>query len=527
MKYIKVNNIKLNTTVAPEKAIKKAIELTGAVDVQYQIIAKRSIDARKKPNIQYVYSIILGASKFNKKNKNAVILKSLPLYQYNISEHHSNKYRPVIVGFGPAGMFLSLLLAENGFNPIIIERGQQVEQREKQVNDFWNTNMLNTESNVQFGEGGAGTFSDGKLNTGIKDKNNRIPYILRRFVEFGANETITYDAKPHVGTDVLKQVVMNMREYIKSQGGEFMFDTKFESFEYNDDSVTLVTNNGNIETDFCCLAIGNSSRDTFTMLQKQGFNLETKPFAVGVRAEHKQKQINLSQYGFEDNRIGAAPYKLTYNTSNQRGVYSFCMCPGGYVVNASSENEKLCVNGMSYSKRDGENANSAIVVTVNDNDYGHYSKSSDIIDPLSGMYFQRDLEQSAYEEGQGLIPVQTLGSFKANKIDDSLGSIKPNCKGNYNLANLRNVLPDYICEAIIEAMDYFGNVIDGFDDDDVVLSAIESRTSSPVRIVRDDNMMTNKQYVYAAGEGAGFAGGIVSSAVDGMKMFEKYIDIFN
>ena len=516
MKYIKVNNIKLNINSNNQDAINEAIKLTGAVDVSDSFVSKKSIDARKKPDLKYVYSVVLEAKSFSKKNKNATLLKRKPEYQMPEPKDSKPKYRPVIVGFGPAGMFLSLLMADYGFNPIIIERGENVEDRINSVNKFWECNILNTQSNVQFGEGGAGTFSDGKLNTGIKDKKNRINYVLSKFVQFGAPENIMYDAKPHIGTDILQKIVKNIRCYIESKGGTFYFNTQLEGLDYSKNYVTVLTNNKSFETNFCCLAIGNASRDTFMMLKEDGFELEAKPFAMGVRVEHKQSKINLSQYGFEDNKLGAAPYKLTYNASNGRGVYSFCMCPGGFVVNASSEKEKLCVNGMSYSSRDEINANSAIVVTINTNDLGD--------DPLSGVYMQQKLETSAYIEGKGFIPVQTYKDFKDNIKSTQLGDIKPNCKGGYTLGNLRNVLPEFISESIIEGMEYFGGVIEGFSADDVVMSGVESRTSSPVRIVRDENMQTSKKHVYAIGEGAGFAGGIVSSAVDGIKMFENYIN---
>lgn len=520
MVYLKVNNIKLNINKSNDDAIALAIKTARVVNVHNAYIAKKSIDARKKPDLKYIYSVIIEADSFNSKDKSITVLKQKPEYKYSITGSEISPYRPVIIGFGPAGMFLAYLLSINGFKPIVIERGSMVDKRTKDVESFWNGEELNLESNVQFGEGGAGTFSDGKLNTGNKDKLYRISYVLDTFVKHGAMENIKYDAKPHVGTDVLKNVISSMREFIIAKGGEFHFDTKFTGTKQCDDGVIVNTNKGDFKTNFCCLCIGNSSRDTFEMLNKDGFDLSLKPFAVGLRVEHKQSLINLDRYGFSDNRLGAAPYKLTFNSSSGRSVFSFCMCPGGYVVNASSEESKLAVNGMSYSKRDGENANSAVVVSVTPDDF-------DVDDVLSGMTFQRDIEHKAYIEGKGLIPVQKYIDFKNNIATTELGSITPNLKGDYSLANLRNVLPDFLQEAFVEAMEYFGKVIKGFNNDDVILSGIESRTSSPLRIERNDKFMTNHPYIYAAGEGAGYAGGIVSSAVDGIKVFEHYISLYS
>lgn len=307
-----------------------------------------------------------------------------------------------------------------------------------------------------------------------------------------------------------------MREEIEAHGGEFYFDTKVIDIT-KDETVVVNTEDKVFETDIAVLAIGNGARDTFEMLISNGFNLEAKPIAVGFRVEHKQTDINKNQYGFEDNRLGAAPYKLVYHNDFGRTVYSFCMCPGGYVVNSSSENDRLVVNGMSYSGRDGENANSAIVFTISPEDLQSE-------DSLAGMDFQREIEQKAYEEGSGKIPVQKLIDLKHGVETTELGNIIPNTKGEYKLSNLTNVLPKYIVDGIIEAIDHFGNIIDGFNDDDVILSGVESRTSSPVRIVRDDDLQSNIKGIYPAGEGAGYAGGIVSSAVDGIRVFEKIIE---
>ena len=518
MSYIKVSNIKLNIDSSNEDAIKFALDKVGLNDAKDIEIVKLSIDARKKPDIKKIYTVGFSTDKKIAKKDGVMVLDEKPSYKYEITGEKSLSKRPIVIGFGPAGMFASYLLAINGYKPIIIERGGKVEDRVKSVEKFWNTNELDFESNVQFGEGGAGTFSDGKLNTGNKDKQSRIKFVLDTLVKFGANEDIKYDFKPHIGTNILTGVVKSIREEIISNGGEFFFNTKVINIT-KEDTVKVETESKTFETDIAILAIGNAARDTFEMLVNNGFKVEPKPFAVGLRIEHKQKDINKNQYGFEDDRLGAAPYKLTYHSSSGRSVYSFCMCPGGYVVNASSEKNKLVVNGMSYSGRDGENANSAIVCSVQPEDF----MQDDI---LAGMDFQRSIERNAYKEGEGKIPVQKLIDFKNNVETTELGSIKPNLKGGYKLGNLKNVLPPYVWEPLIEGIDYFGGIIDGFNDDDVILSGVESRTSSPIRIVRDDDFQSNIKGIYPAGEGAGYAGGIVSSAVDGMKIFEKIIEEF-
>ena len=518
MSYIKVSNIKLNINSTNEDAIKSAINRIGldSCDVLDCEIVKLSIDARKKPDIKKIYTVgILTEKNVSSKVKDVSILNEKPSYKYKITGVKEMKNRPVIIGFGPAGMFASYLLAINGYKPIIIERGECVDNRALSVEKFWDTNELNDNSNVQFGEGGAGTFSDGKLSTGNKDKQNRIQFILDTFVKYGANDVIKYDFKPHIGTDALIEIVKNIREEIIKHGGDFYFNTKVVDISKKE-IIKIKTNDMTFESDVVILAIGNAARDTFEMLRNNGFDLEAKPFAVGFRVEHKQKDINKNQYGFEDNRLGAAPYKLTYHSNSGRSVYSFCMCPGGYVVNSSSENNMLVVNGMSYSDRNGENANSAIVCSVSPDDF-------DSNDPLCGMKFQKDIEIKAYEEGNGSIPVQRYIDFKNNSISTSYGAITPNIKGKYSFGNLRNILPNEFCESLIEGIEYFGKKIEGFNDNDVFLSGIESRTSSPVRIIRDEDLQSNVKGIYPAGEGAGYAGGIVSSAVDGMKVFEEII----
>ncbi len=523
MILLQVSNIKLNIDQNEQDAYKKALKISGVLEqeVRQWKIIKYSVDARNKAQISKVYSIGLYVESYHKTRKNVLVIEKEKQYSYELSGDKPLRNRPVVVGFGPAGMFAAYLLAMNGFAPIIVERGDTVENRSRIVEEFWEKGELNLNCNVQFGEGGAGTFSDGKLNTGIKDKQNRIRFVLETFVKFGADERILYDAKPHIGTDILKEIVFNMRKYIVEMGGTFYFNTSLADISYSNNKLCKIhlSNHQVIETDICILAIGHSARDTFQMLYEKGVHMESKPFALGVRIEHKQTMINKSQYGFEDDRLGAASYKLTYKTSKNRGVYSFCMCPGGYVVDSSSEDYGKVVNGMSYSKRDGCNANSAIVVTVTPDDFSDHH-------PLSGIAYQRELENRAYEQGEGKIPVQLYCDFKNNIPTTKLGNIVPQIKGKYKLTNLNTIFPNYIIEALIEGIDYFGKKIDGFSNEDVVLSAVETRTSSPVRIVRNDNFETNIAGLIPAGEGAGYAGGITSAAIDGMKVFEQIAKTF-
>lgn len=517
---LKVNQIKVSINHSEDDVINQAIKKARAdkKNLESFEILKKSIDSRKEP--LYVYCVRLNLKKYNVKKlpKDVTVIEKEEEYKYNIGGTRQLTTRPVVVGFGPAGMFCAYLLSEAGYKPIVLERGKCVDERVKDVEKFWNENILNTESNVQFGEGGAGTFSDGKLNTGVKDKYGRQKFVLDTFIKFGAPQSIAYDSKPHIGTDILCDVAKNMRKAIENNGGEIRFCSKLTGIKKNGESYNLLINDCEIlKSEICILAIGHSARDTFEMLYNNKFHMEQKPFAIGVRAEHKQAVIDKSQYGIENNNVlPPAPYKVTYNTKNKRGVYSFCMCPGGYVVNASSEEGRCAVNGMSYSGRNSENANSAIVTTIKPTDFpGEH--------PLAGMHLQRDLEERAYKEGKGRIPVQLYGDFKIGKATEKLGEIHPCIKGNYNFGNIKNILPDYICEAIEEAMPYFGSKIKGFDNEDVVFSAVESRTSSPVRIVRDESFQSNFRNIYPCGEGAGYAGGITSAAIDGIKVFEAVI----
>lgn len=550
---LRVSQIKLKPNL-PENSLEELIirqlMLPKGSKIKWSV-AKKSLDARHKPDIFYVYSIdvteasVGGKSvslkdvlegKFNsgrhkKAVKNASLVQvceySFPFKNtdQNADKKNTDKKRPVIVGFGPAGMFAALELAEAGFCPIVIERGEAVEERKKNVEKFWSGEALNTESNVQFGEGGAGTFSDGKLNTMIKDTSGRIKHMLKTFVEFGAEPSILYMNKPHIGTDVLAEIVAGIRRRITELGGEVRFDSKITELITEDCGgvkklcgvrIEKVKTGESYEL-MCgslCLSIGHSARDTFEMLYRNGCSMSAKSFAVGLRLEHPQYFIDYSAYGDTIYKMPAADYKVTYQTAEGRGVYSFCMCPGGYVVNASSEREKIAVNGMSYSGRSGKNANSAVIVTVTPEDYG-----ADF--PLSGVEFQRKLEALAYKNGAGNVPVQLLEDFNQNRVSSGFGSVIPCIKGSYSFANLRDVLGSRLSSALSEGISGFAGSIKGFDMPDAVLSGVESRTSSPVRIWRDENFESNIKGLYPCGEGAGYAGGITSAAVDGMKTAEK------
>ncbi len=540
---LRINQIKLkpnHTGKELEHAVHKALRL-GKQDYCTYEIAKRSIDARHKPDLYYVYSITvkdvqvsgkhLSDAQIKKHAKNKDIIEVSPKkYEFSvpISEDASGvttrnlklEERPVIIGFGPAGMFAALKLAEAGLCPIVYERGASMQERKQDVERFWQGGKLNTESNVQFGEGGAGTFSDGKLNSVIKDPSGRIGEVLRTFVRFGADASILYVNKPHIGTDVLAYVVENIRKHIEACGGEVHFHSRLDDITFENKSVKQITvtntQTGERFMQACkniCLSIGHSARDTFAWLNELGVPMQAKPFAVGLRVEHPQEFINQNAYGDTTYQLPTADYKVTYQTSKGRGVYSFCMCPGGYVVNASSEEGQIAVNGMSYSGRNGKNANSAIIVTVSPEDFGG--------EVLGGVAFQRKLERLAYEQGKGNVPVQLLADFRQNRLSTGFGRVEPCIKGAYTFGNLNKVLPQMVSEAIAEAMPGFARYIKGFDMEDAVFAGVESRTSSPVRIVRNELLESEYAGLFPCGEGAGYAGGITSAAVDGLKVAEK------
>ena len=490
-------------------------------------VVRQSIDARKKPEIRLIYTVdvkLVGAREEKvllscRKNPD---VGPAPEVRYRFPEPGKEVLaeRPIIIGTGPAGLFCGYLLAKAGYRPLLLERGEDVESRTRRVEEFWKTGVLAPDSNVQFGEGGAGTFSDGKLNTLVKDKDGRNAEVLKIFVENGAPEEIRYESRPHVGTDVLSRVVKHMRERIHSWGGEVRFSTRVTELVMEGGRVRgVVCESGErIDAGAVVLAIGHSARDTFAMLEKKGIPMEAKSFAVGFRVEHPQELINLSQYAQRSpEALPPASYKLTAKTSEGRGVYSFCMCPGGYVVNASSEPGRLAVNGMSYSGRNGKNANSAIIVSVTPQDYGAGG-------PLAGIHFQRRLEEMAFRAAGGAVPVQRYadyaGAEREKKERHVPADFAPAIKGAWKFADLRDILPSSVRKAFLEGMEAFDRIIPGFADDAVCLSGVESRTSSPVRIPRDETLQSSVRGLYPCGEGAGYAGGITSAAMDGMRVAE-------
>ncbi|MGN0318828.1 MAG: NAD(P)/FAD-dependent oxidoreductase [Lachnospira sp.] len=545
-KMITINNIKIRPVKTDEElnhqlenAIKKTLRIKDNGRVTYKII-KRSVDSRHKPDCYYVFSVGVMTIEENghpvnlsKKCGNNPITESIS-YKFPGNNDKSLGFRlresdrPVIIGFGPAGIFAALKLSEAGLCPVIYERGESIDDRCRNVDSFWDNLTLNTQSNVQFGEGGAGTFSDGKLNTMIKDNTGRIKNVLETFVKFGADPEILYVNKPHIGTDVLKTVVKNIREYIVSLGGEIHFGSCMEKLIISDNTINgvLIKNvHTNQVTERLCnrviLSIGHSARDTFEYLYSLNIAMEPKSFAVGLRLEHPQRMINVNAYGDDSlvtsHMMPVADYKVTWKshiTGVERGVYSFCMCPGGFVVNASSEEGHLCVNGMSYSKRDSSNSNSAMIVTVTPQDFGN--------GVLSGMEFQRKLEKAAFDECNGAVPVQLFSDFENNRISEGFGKVTPCIKGQFQFGNLRRVLPKFVSDALVEGVHGCANMIKDFDMEDAVFSGVESRTSSPLRIIRGDNSESlSLKGLYPCGEGAGYAGGITSASVDGIKTAEK------
>lgn len=486
----------------------------------YQII-KKSIDARKKSKIQYSYTLHVNVKqekKILKRNQNKNITKATVIKYVFPPQGEDPLYkRPIIIGSGPAGLFCALTLAKHGYKPLLLERGEDVDCRTSSVEEFWKTGKLKEASNVQFGEGGAGTFSDGKLNTLVKDQKGRNKEVLKTFVEFGAPEEILYLNKPHIGTDILRDVVKGIRKEMVRLGGEVRFSSHVTDIivEHGAVSGVVINQKEKIKTDIVVLAIGHSARDTFSMLHEKNLEMVAKSFAVGVRIEHPQEMINQAQYGVAcPVDLPTAEYKVSKQLENGRGVYSFCMCPGGYVVNASSEPERLAVNGMSYHNRDSKNANSAVIVTISPKDYGGEG-------PLAGVEFQRQLEEKAYQLGEGKIPVQLFKDFCLNKESLAFKEITPCMKGEYKLTNLRSILPSFISQSLEDGIHEIGKSLKGFDREDALLSGVESRTSSPLRMTRDSFYESNIKGIYPCGEGAGYAGGITSAAMDGIKIAES------
>lgn len=515
---IRVRQVKISIHSSSIEEIKNKIASKLKIKVE-EIrnikINKKSIDARKKDNIMFVYEFdisVLNEEKILSRNKSNDILKT-PNEEYIFPKAKIKDV--IIVGAGPAGLFSAYLLAQNGFKPLIIERGEKIEDREKTVEEFWKTGILDKNSNVQFGEGGAGTFSDGKLNTLVKDKNFRMKKVFEIFVECGAPKEIMYLNKPHIGTDLLKKVIINMRAKIIEMGGTFRYKTLLTDIIIENRKIKQIEVNNSevIACDNLILAIGHSARDTFEMLYNRKIEMSAKPFAIGVRIQHPQEMINIDQYGSNYKLLEPASYKLTYTTKQKRGVYSFCMCPGGYVVNASSEDGFLAVNGMSNYARESENANSAVVVTVSPDDFGKH--------PLDGIKFQKSLEKLAFEKGNGKIPVQLFEDFKNDVISKNFKGVNPIFKGEYEFANLNEILPSYVCDSLKEGIEEFDKKIKDYNRGDAILAGIESRTSSPIRIERNEFLTSNIEGIYPCGEGAGYAGGITTSAMDGIKVAEE------
>ncbi len=529
---IRIPQLKLHIRHTKEEltlAVKKELKLPHE-NFTYTI-KKRSIDARKKQELHFVYAIDVALPEKEEqrilaKAKGKVVPAPREEYAFVPCGTKPIKQRPIVIGAGPAGLFCSYFLAKHGYAPIVIERGEPMEDRIRRVEEFWSGGALHTESNVQFGEGGAGTFSDGKLNTMVKDPSGRIRKVLEIFVEHGAPEEILYINKPHIGTDNLRHIIVSMRKQMISWGAEFRFSSKVTDLVLQEDgSIKGVTVNDSttIESQVVVAALGHSARDTFEMLITKPLTMENKAFAIGVRIEHPQEMIGRSQYGESYRELPAADYKLTHQCENGRGVYSFCMCPGGFVVNASSEEGRTVVNGMSNHDRSEKNANSALIVTVTPEDFVNEGFTG----PLAGVQFQRKWEEAAFKEGHGKIPIQLFGDLLSGQKSVTIGEIVPNTKGKYSLSDLRNCLPEYILCSLKEGILAFDKKIPGFAREDAVLLGVETRTSSPVRIVRGEDYQADIKGFYPCGEGAGYAGGITSAAVDGIKVFEAIASIYS
>lgn len=526
MKLI-IHNIKLSLDDdinSLKRIVSKKLKVDSNEIKNFKIV-KESVDARKKPDIALIYSVMVeipGKIKIPN-NKDVRIIEDKIEEKLTYGDKKLS-HRPVVIGTGPAGLFAALVLSQHGYKPLVLERGECVEKRTEIVNGYWKGGELDPETNVQFGEGGAGTFSDGKLTTRINDR--RCTKVLEEFYNFGAPEEILYKAKPHIGTDILKKVIVNMRNRIIELGGEVRFNSKVTSINIKDGRVTGVVVNGseNIESEVVILAIGHSARDTFKSLFESGIEIIQKPFSIGVRIEHPQELINKAQYGEAASHpsLGAADYQLFYKTGD-RTVYSFCMCPGGIVVASASEPDMIVTNGMSEYARDRENANSALVVSVGPEDFGSSH-------PLAGIEFQRMWERLAFTVAGSCnaAPVQRLEDFIDGRVSTKFGVVKPSYTGQTSFADLNLCLPPFVTGPMKDSVKYFDDRLKGFGIKDALLTGVETRTSSPVRIQRTENFEATKASgLYPTGEGAGYAGGIVSAAVDGIKVAEQIIKTYN
>ena len=524
---ILITGIKIPFEENEEQAVKSALKRLDVKksSIRSAHIFKRSLDLRRG-HLAKVYSVIVetdvNEDKLVKKLNKNEITKLMPVAVPCVKGDKVIEKRPLVVGFGPAGMFCGLILAQNGFKPIIIERGGAMEKRDAVTEHFFATGELDENTNVQFGEGGAGTYSDGKLTTRINDQRARL--VIDELVKHGAPEEIKVNAKPHVGTDLLKGIVVSIRKEIEALGGSVLFDCKAEKLVIENGAVKgVVTQNGTMESDCVVIAIGHSARDFYKSIYSAGIHIEPKSFAVGARIEHRQQMINESLYGdlLDKYQLPQGEYALA-QTVNGRGCYTFCMCPGGKVMASTSELLGTVTNGMSYHARDGENANAAVVVSVGAGDFEGN-------DPLAGVEFQRMLEHKAYEVAGGgyKAPLQLFGDFEQGRVSTKLGNVNPTYNRGFEFCDLNKVLPDFVTNEMKSGIRAFGKKVRGFDSDDAVLTGVETRTSAPIRIVRNENLeSTNVKGLYPCGEGAGYAGGIMSAAVDGIKVAEKIMEIY-
>ena len=504
----RIDEYKVFENISDEKLFEKVIKKykINKRDIVSITIIRKSVDCRKKDNIHFSYSFALEL----RNEEKYTYLKKYNQPEIKIENHRDSKYSPIIIGAGPAGLFCALTMVENGIAPIIVEQGEMVDQRLKTVQAYKDdASQFNCYSNVQFGEGGAGTFSDGKLTTNVNSP--LINMVLNYFVKFSAQKEILYQSKPHIGTDNLVNIMKNIREYIQSKGGKYYFNTRFLDYQKENGLIHVICDCQKFTTDTLVLAVGHSARNVYELLKQKEIVLTRKNFALGVRIEHLQKDLNYAQYGDCKLDLPQAEYKLAYH-GQQRDCYSFCMCPGGYVVASNSEKDGIVTNGMSYYNRDNINCNSALLVNVKTSDF-----SGD--DPLSGMYFQRELEHKAFIFGgnNGNAPIQKVGDFEEGCTSLSFGKVLPTYLPGVTMCDLNDFLPDFIKDTLKQALPYFDHKIKGFNDKDSLLTAIESRSSSPVTIKRNEFMLSSDDQIYPIGEGAGYAGGITTAAIDGIK----------